>query len=43
MAKVAQEMVRAAEFSADYYYTILQIDAIGFAGKGLKEIVKMPV
>ncbi|MBF1999355.1 MAG: DNA protection protein DPS [Synechococcales cyanobacterium C42_A2020_086] len=41
-----QELVRklvraaAAEFTTYYYYTILRVNAIGFDGEGLKEIIE---
>lgn len=30
----------AAEFTTYYYYTILRVNAIGFEGEGLKEIIE---
>ena len=36
------KLVRAAgaEFTTFYYYTILRVNAIGFDGEGLKEIIE---
>src|SRR5258708_18021933 len=36
------KLVRAAgaEFTTFYYYTILRVNAIGFEGEGLKEIIE---
>ena len=40
--ELVQKLVRAAsaEFTTYYYYTILRVNAIGFEGEGLKEIVE---
>ncbi|MBE9180401.1 DNA protection protein DPS [Oculatella sp. LEGE 06141] len=40
--ELVQKLVRAAsaEFTTYYYYTILRVNAIGFDGEGLKEIIE---
>jgi ferritin-like protein len=40
--ELVQKLVRAAaaEFTTYYYYTILRVNAIGFEGEGLKEIIE---
>jgi ferritin-like protein len=40
--ELIQKLVRAAsaEFTTYYYYTILRVNAIGFEGEGLKEIIE---
>lgn len=40
--ELLQKLVRAAaaEFTTYYYYTILRVNAIGFEGEGLKEIIE---
>jgi ferritin-like protein len=40
--KLVAKLVRAAaaEFTTYYYYTILRVNAIGFEGEGLKEIIE---
>lgn len=40
--ELLKKLVRAAaaEFTTYYYYTILRVNAIGFEGEGLKEIIE---
>jgi len=40
--QLIEKLVRAAaaEFTTYYYYTILRVNAIGFEGEGLKEIIE---
>jgi ferritin-like protein len=40
--ELVKKLVRAAaaEFTTFYYYTILRVNAIGFEGEGLKEIIE---
>ena len=40
--ELVAKLVRAAsaEFTTYYYYTILRVNAIGFDGEGLKEIIE---
>lgn len=40
--QLVEKLVRAAaaEFTTYYYYTILRVNAIGFDGEGLKEIIE---
>jgi ferritin-like protein len=40
--ELLDKLVRAAsaEFTTDYYYTILRVNAIGLEGEGLKEIIE---
>src|SRR5919204_3143523 len=40
--ELVRKLVRAAaaEFTTYYYYTILRVNAIGFDGEGLKEIIE---
>jgi ferritin-like protein len=40
--ELVQKLIRAAaaEFTTYYYYTILRVNAIGFEGEGLKEIIE---
>ncbi len=42
VADLLDKLVRAAsaEFTTYYYYTILRVNAIGFEGEGLKEIIE---